>query len=115
MKIIDAQIHIWSQTVVPPSGLHRKVAKFTAEEALREMDEAGVDAALIHPPYSWDPDSNALAIEAEAEAASVRKLVHAAGPTFVQARVHPEDLPRVLPVRDGHAIRQRFMEALKTA
>jgi thiamine pyrophosphate-dependent acetolactate synthase large subunit-like protein len=58
---------------------------------------------------------NALAIEAEAEAASVRKLVHAAGPTFVQARVHPEDLPRVLPVRDGHAIRQRFMEALKTA
>ena len=64
MKIIDAQIHIRSQTVVPPSGLHRKVAKFTAEEALREMDEAGVDAALIHPPYSWDPTSNQLALEA---------------------------------------------------
>ena len=28
------------------------------------MDEAGVDAALIHPPAGWDPDSNALAIEA---------------------------------------------------
>jgi predicted TIM-barrel fold metal-dependent hydrolase len=27
------------------------------------MDAAGVDAAVIHPP-SWDPDSNALAIEA---------------------------------------------------
>ena len=26
MKIIDAQVHIWSQTVMPPSGLHRKVA-----------------------------------------------------------------------------------------
>src|SRR5262249_44321173 len=64
MKVIDAQIHIWSKTVVPPSGLHRKVEKFTAEEALTEMDEAGVDAALIHPPYSWDPDSNALAVEA---------------------------------------------------
>src|SRR5262249_43568044 len=64
MKIVDAQIHIWSQTVVPPSGLHRKVAKFTAEEALKEMDEAGVDAALIHPPYSWDPTSNQLALEA---------------------------------------------------
>ena len=64
MKIIDAQVHIWSKTVTPPSGLHRKVAKFTAEELLREMDEAGVDAALIHPPRSWDPDSNALAIEA---------------------------------------------------
>ena len=57
MKIVDAQIHIWSQTVTPPSGLHRKVEKFTAEEALKEMDEAGVDAALIHPPYSWDPNS----------------------------------------------------------
>ena len=55
MKIVDAQIHIWSQTVTPPSGLHRKVERFTAEEALKEMDEAGVDAALIHPPYSWDP------------------------------------------------------------
>jgi predicted TIM-barrel fold metal-dependent hydrolase len=64
MKIIDAQVHIWSKTVIPPSGLHRKVSKFTAEELLTEMDEAGVDAALIHPPASWDPDSNALAVEA---------------------------------------------------
>ena len=64
MKIIDAQVHIWSQTVVPPSGLHRKVTKFTAEELSKEMDEAGVDAAVIHPPLSWDPDANALAIEA---------------------------------------------------
>jgi predicted TIM-barrel fold metal-dependent hydrolase len=64
MKIIDAQVHIWSKAVTPPSGLHRKVANFTAEELLKEMDEAGVDAALIHPPASWDPDSNALAIEA---------------------------------------------------
>ena len=64
MKIIDAQVHIWSQTVTPTSGLHRKVASFTAEEALREMDGAGVDAALIHPPTGWDPDSNARAIEA---------------------------------------------------
>ncbi|MFC7690728.1 hypothetical protein ACFQY5_15260 [Paeniroseomonas aquatica] len=54
MKIVDAQIHIWSSG--SPSGLHRKVSSFTAEEALREMDEAGVDAALIHPPGSWDPN-----------------------------------------------------------
>jgi len=64
MKIIDAQVHIWSQTVVPTSGLHRKLEKFTAEEVLSEMDEAGVDAALIHPPAGWDPNSNAVAIEA---------------------------------------------------
>ena len=41
MKVIDAQIHIWSKTITPPSGLHRKVSHFTAEEALAEMDEAG--------------------------------------------------------------------------
>jgi len=64
MKIIDAQVHIWSQTVVPTSGLHRKVDKFTAEDVLKEMDEAGVDAALIHPPLGWDPNANAVAIEA---------------------------------------------------
>ncbi len=28
------------------------------------MDEAGVDAALIHPPYSWDPDPAAVALAA---------------------------------------------------
>jgi hypothetical protein len=30
---------------------------------LAEMDAAGVDAALIHPPAGWDPNSNALAID----------------------------------------------------
>jgi predicted TIM-barrel fold metal-dependent hydrolase len=64
MKIIDAQVHMWSQTVTPTTGLHRKVEKFTAEELLDEMDEAGVDAALIHPPLGWDPDANAMAVEA---------------------------------------------------
>jgi predicted TIM-barrel fold metal-dependent hydrolase len=64
MRIIDAQVHIWSQTVMPTTGLHRKVEKFTAAELLQEMDEAGVDAALIHPPGGWDPNSNAIAIEA---------------------------------------------------
>lgn len=61
MRIVDAQIHIWGSGM--PSGLHRKVPAFTAEEALREMDAAGVHAALIHPP-SWDPGSNALAVAA---------------------------------------------------
>ena len=64
MKIIDAQVHIWSQTVVPPGGGHRQVPRFTAEQLLAEMTEAGVDAGLIHPPASWDPTSNALSIDA---------------------------------------------------
>ena len=62
MKIVDAQVHIWMSGT--PSGHHRKVLKLTAEEMLKEMDEAGVDAALIHPPASWDPQSNAQAIDA---------------------------------------------------
>ena len=64
MKIIDAQVHIWRQTVSPPTGKHRKVSQVTAEEMLKEMDEAGVDAALIHPPMSWDPTSQDMALEA---------------------------------------------------
>ena len=62
MKIIDAQVHIWSQTVIPPGGGHRQVSTYTARELLAEMAEAGVDAASIHPPMSWDPDANAVAI-----------------------------------------------------
>jgi predicted TIM-barrel fold metal-dependent hydrolase len=64
MKIIDAQVHIWSQTVIPPGGGHRQIPRLTAEELLAEMDDAGVDGGLIHPPASWDPDANAVAIEA---------------------------------------------------
>jgi predicted TIM-barrel fold metal-dependent hydrolase len=62
MKIVDAQVHIWGSGT--PSGEHRKVPAFTAEALLAEMDAAGVDAAVIHPPVSWDPDSNALAEDA---------------------------------------------------
>src|SRR5262249_23086312 len=36
---------------------------FTVEEALRMMDEGGVDAAVIHPP-DWDPNSTELAFKA---------------------------------------------------
>ena len=62
MKIIDAQIHLWTKkhaVVVPP---HRS-EPFGIEEALQEMDTAGVHGAIVHPPH-WDPDSHALAIDA---------------------------------------------------
>ncbi|TAK20259.1 MAG: amidohydrolase [Chloroflexota bacterium] len=62
MRIIDAQVHIWG--VGPPTTpTHRAVPSFTKDELLAEMDEAGIDAAIIHPP-SWDPASNELAVEA---------------------------------------------------
>ena len=45
----------------------------------------------------------------------VRDLVHRGkGPILVQARIASDDAPRVLPTRDGHAIKQRFMAALAT-
>jgi predicted TIM-barrel fold metal-dependent hydrolase len=61
MRIVDAQIHLWASRgeVVPP---HR-TTPYMLDEALADMDAAGVHGAIIHPP-SWDPDSNALAIEA---------------------------------------------------
>jgi thiamine pyrophosphate-dependent acetolactate synthase large subunit-like protein len=47
------------------------------------------------------------------EAASVRALLHnGEGPFLVNARISAEDTPRVLPLRDGHAIKQRFIDAL---
>src|ERR1700674_5577796 len=46
------------------------------------------------------------------EAQRVRDLVHQGrGPILVQARISDDDAPRVLPIRDGHMIKQRFMAA----
>ena len=62
MKIVDAQIHLWSTGL--PSHPHRQITAWGIDEALAAMDEAGVDAAVIHPPLSWDPHANALAEQA---------------------------------------------------
>ena len=61
MQIIDAQVHIWGSGT--PSGHHRQTSIYTAEELIKEMDEAGVNGAVLHPP-SWDPGSNEMAVEA---------------------------------------------------
>jgi thiamine pyrophosphate-dependent acetolactate synthase large subunit-like protein len=55
----------------------------------------------------------ARAVSRIEEAADVRKLLQAGdGPILVSARISEDDVPRVLPIRDGHAIKQRFIEAL---
>ena len=60
MRITDAQIHLWSKgTVVAP---HR-TTPYLLDEAVRDMDAAGVHGAILHPP-SWDEDSHALAADA---------------------------------------------------
>lgn len=61
MLIVDAQVHIWSSGT--PNGQHRQTSVYSADELLQEMDAAGVNAALIHPP-GWDPNSSAIALAA---------------------------------------------------
>ena len=63
MLIVDAQVHIWANHK-PTNANHRQVETYSADDLLAEMDEGGVHAAVIHPPASWDPDSNELAVEA---------------------------------------------------
>ena len=65
MLIVDAQVHIWGANL-PTNPAHRQITSFSRDDLLREMDEAGVDAAVIHPP-GWDPNSGQLAQEAAAE------------------------------------------------
>jgi predicted TIM-barrel fold metal-dependent hydrolase len=62
MPIVDAQVHIWGSGL-PTNQAHRQITRFSKDDLLKEMDEAGVDAAVIHPP-GWDPNSNELAVEA---------------------------------------------------
>jgi thiamine pyrophosphate-dependent acetolactate synthase large subunit-like protein len=58
----------------------------------------------------------ARAVSRIEEAADVRRLLHdGEGPILVSARIKEEDVPRVLPLRDGHAIKQRFIAALNAA
>ena len=57
MIIVDGQIHLWEKGT--PSAHHRQ-QPYLAEQAIADMDEAGVDRALVHPVL-WDPDSNELA------------------------------------------------------
>ncbi len=55
----------------------------------------------------------ARAVSRIEEAAAVRQLLHGGeGPILVSARIKEDDVPRVLPVRDGHVIKQRFLDAM---
>ena len=55
----------------------------------------------------------ARAVADLAQAAEVRSLIHAGeGPILVSARIKRDEAPRVLPTRDGHEIKLRFMQAL---
>jgi predicted TIM-barrel fold metal-dependent hydrolase len=67
MRIVDSQVHTWAASTPerPWSGggePHRTVP-FSNEDLLREMDAAGVDAAVLVPP-GWEGSRNDLALAA---------------------------------------------------
>ena len=85
----------------------------------RHYGETGMQAS--HTQYGIDMAGIAKACRfAQASAISdvnelddARRLLHSGkGPLFIQAQVKSEDVPRVLPSRDGYEIKFRFMQAV---
>ena len=75
--------------------------------------QAGVDLVAIALACRF---AQARAVSRIAEAAEIRALLHAGeGPILVDARIGDHDAPRVLPLRDGHAIKARFVAALEAS
>jgi thiamine pyrophosphate-dependent acetolactate synthase large subunit-like protein len=72
--------------------------------------QAGVDLVAVAKACKF---VDGFHVSEMRDAERVRDLVHRGkGPILVQARIASDDAPRVLPTRDGHAIKQRFMAAL---
>src|SRR5499425_301125 len=63
MLIVDAQIHLWNAGK-PTSPWHRQIPAYPKDDALKEMDAGGVDAAILTPHTPWDPNANELCMEA---------------------------------------------------
>jgi thiamine pyrophosphate-dependent acetolactate synthase large subunit-like protein len=75
--------------------------------------KAGIDLVAVALGCRF---KQARAMSRIEDAAEVRKLLHEGeGPILVSARISEDDVPRVLPLRDGHAIKQRFIEAVNSA
>src|SRR5271168_2449978 len=62
MQIVDSQIHLWENAKMSPQ--HRQIPTYNVDDALKEMAEAGVDAAVIHPPSTLGEGPNVQAVEA---------------------------------------------------
>jgi thiamine pyrophosphate-dependent acetolactate synthase large subunit-like protein len=75
--------------------------------------DAGIDLVAVALACRF---KQARAIALNDQIAEVRKALHAGqGPILFNASINPEVVPRVLPSRDGHAIKQRFIGALNSA
>jgi thiamine pyrophosphate-dependent acetolactate synthase large subunit-like protein len=71
---------------------------------------SGVDLAAVATACRF---AAGVHISEIGEVAGVRELVHhGRGPILVQAHITTDEAPKVLPIRDGHLIKQRFLAAL---
>ena len=74
---------------------------------------AGVDLVGIARSCGF---TEARLVSNIADAADVRDMLHrAAGPLFIQAKIRRDDVPRVLPTRDGHEMRLRLAKELSNS
>lgn len=67
MLIVDSQVHIWGANTPerpwPARHAPHRPTPFSADDLLKEMNAAGVDAVIIVPP-GWEGDRNDLGLEA---------------------------------------------------
>jgi thiamine pyrophosphate-dependent acetolactate synthase large subunit-like protein len=69
----------------------------------------GVDLVAVAKACGF---ADGLLLTEQSGVAHVRELMHKGkGPILVNARISNAETPRVLPTRDGHAIKSRFMQA----
>jgi thiamine pyrophosphate-dependent acetolactate synthase large subunit-like protein len=72
--------------------------------------KAGIDLVAMALACRFQ---QARAVSRNEEVVDVRALVRrATGPIFVNALIKAEEVPRILPLRDGRAIKERFIAAL---
>jgi thiamine pyrophosphate-dependent acetolactate synthase large subunit-like protein len=74
--------------------------------------DAGIDLVAVALACRF---KQARAVSRIEEAANARALLqNGEGPILINARIGSEDVPRALPMRDGHAIKQRFIAAMNS-
>lgn len=73
---------------------------------------AGVDLVAVAKACRFNI---ACAASDLGQSAELRSYLHSGeGPILVQAKIKADDVPRVLPSRDGHEVKLRFMRALNS-
>ena len=71
---------------------------------------AGVDLVAVATACGF---ADARVVSDIRDAPTVRDLLHdGSGPIFIRACIRSDEVPRVLPTRDGHAMRLRLAQAL---